>query len=64
MIFRSLLDLMGIDIRRIQFSWVSAAEGAKWAEMVNSTVNTIRELGPYHDYKKVAGYLEKEAQHD
>jgi coenzyme F420-reducing hydrogenase delta subunit len=59
--FRSLLDLMGIDVRRIQYFWVSAAEGAKWADVVNSTVNDIRELGPYTDYAKVAGYLEKEA---
>ena len=52
--FRSLSDFVGIDIRRIIFSWVSAAEGAKWAELVNSTVASIRELGPYDDYKKIA----------
>jgi coenzyme F420-reducing hydrogenase delta subunit len=59
--FRGLLDFLGIDVRRIQFSWVSAAEGAKWAEIVNTTVNNIRELGPYTDYAKVAGFLGKEA---
>jgi F420-non-reducing hydrogenase iron-sulfur subunit len=59
--FRGLIDLLGIDVRRIQYSWVSAAEGAKWADLVNSTVNTIRELGAYSDYAKVAEYLEKEA---
>jgi coenzyme F420-reducing hydrogenase delta subunit len=52
--FRSLCDFMGIDTRRIIFSWVSAAEGAKWAEIVNSTVASIRELGPYDDYKNIA----------
>ena len=60
--FRGLLDLLGIDVRRIQYSWVSAAEGAKWADIVNTTVAAIRELGPYTDYAKVAGYLEKEAE--
>ena len=59
--FRGLLDMLGIDVRRIQYSWVSAAEGAKWADVVNTTVTAIRELGPYTDYAKVAGYLEKEA---
>ena len=59
-IFRGLLEILGIDVRRIQFSWVSAAEGAKWADLVNSTVNNIRELGSYSDYAKVAAYLEKE----
>ena len=54
---------MGIDIRRITFSWVSAAEGAKWADLINSTVATVRELGPYHEYKKVANYLKEEETH-
>ena len=61
MVFRSLLDTLGIDTRRIRYSWVSAAEGAKWADLVNETVATIRELGPHNEYKKVADYLGKEA---
>lgn len=60
LVFRSLLDTLGIDTRRIRYSWVSAAEGAKWADLVNDTVATIRELGPYNEYKKVADYLGKE----
>ena len=55
--FRSVLDLMGVDIRRIQYSWVSAAEGSKWADLVNNTVADIRALGPYTEYQKVADYL-------
>ena len=35
MVFRTLLDFVGFDTRRIFFSWVSAAEGAKWAHLVN-----------------------------
>ena len=58
--FRAILDLMGVDVKRIQYSWVSAAEGSKWAELVNTTVADIRALGPYTDYQKVADYLEKE----
>jgi coenzyme F420-reducing hydrogenase delta subunit len=51
--FRSLCDFIGIDTRRIVFSWVSAAEGAKWADLVNSTVSSIRDLGLYDDYRKI-----------
>lgn len=51
--FRELLDFIGIDSNRITFSWVSAAEGAKWAEVVNSTTERIRELGQYVLYKKL-----------
>jgi F420-non-reducing hydrogenase iron-sulfur subunit len=62
-VFRSLLDFMGVDVRRIQFSWVSAAEGAKWADIVNNTVTTIRELGPYDSYKNIAGLTENNVLH-
>ena len=63
-VFRGLLDFLGIDVRRICYSWVSAAEGAKWAELVNQTVTSIRELGPYEEYKKVAEYLEQEVVYE
>jgi len=56
-LFRSLLDFLGIDIRRIRFSWVSAAEGAKWAEVVNETVTNLRELGPYTELHKLTNFL-------
>ena len=58
--FRELCDFVGIDINRVQFSWVSAAEGARWAEVVNTTVKQIRELGPYTEYKNVANCPVKE----
>jgi coenzyme F420-reducing hydrogenase delta subunit len=51
--FRELMDFMGIDMNRITFSWVSAAEGAKWADVVNATVTRIRELGPYVSYREM-----------
>jgi F420-non-reducing hydrogenase iron-sulfur subunit len=52
-LFRKLLDYVGIDIRRITFSWVSAAEGAKWADLVNSVTEEIRKLGPFEEYRKL-----------
>lgn len=54
MVFRKLLDFTGVDVRRVKFSWVSAAEGAKWADVVNKTVEDIRKLGPYEAYKDAA----------
>ncbi|MEI6059547.1 MAG: hydrogenase iron-sulfur subunit [Bacteroidota bacterium] len=53
-VFRNLLNFMGIDTERIQFSWVSAAEGFKWADVVNNSVKKIKELGPYENYNKIA----------
>ncbi len=63
-LFRSLLDFIGVDVRRIRFFWVSAAEGSKWADVVNETVNEVRELGPYSGYRKIAGIFEKEVTHE
>ena len=51
MMFRALMEFLGMDMERLQFSWVSAAEGAKWTKVVDSVVNTIRELGPNVKYK-------------
>ncbi len=53
MIFKTLLDFIGFDTRRITFSWVSAAEGAKWAQLVNETVAKVKELGPYTEYENL-----------
>ncbi|MGQ9698560.1 MAG: hydrogenase iron-sulfur subunit [Armatimonadota bacterium] len=45
-VFNSLLDFLGIEPDRVRFAWVSAAEGAKWAELVDLTVEAVRALGP------------------
>jgi F420-non-reducing hydrogenase iron-sulfur subunit len=51
--FKELMDFMGIESNRITFSWVSAAEGAKWAEVVNETSARIKKVGPYISYKEL-----------
>lgn len=56
-IFRTLLDFLGIDVHRIIFTWVSAAEGSKWANIVNQTTSKIKELGPYEEYKKITNEI-------
>jgi len=53
MTFRELMDYMGVDTERITFSWVSAAEGARWAEIVNTTTEKVRKLGPYTNYQNL-----------
>ena len=54
MVFRDLMDFMGVDTNRVTFSWVSAAEGARWAELVNDVTDGVRKLGPYTEYKQLA----------
>jgi len=52
-VFRSLLDFMGFDTDRITFSWVSAAEGTKWAGLVDETTEKIRTKGPFTEFKNL-----------
>ena len=50
-IFRDLLLFLGIEPERVQFSWISAAEGAKWADTINKVTAEIRALGPFQGYR-------------
>jgi len=50
LVFNSLLNLLGLEPDRVRFAWVSAAEGNKWAELVNLTVDAVRALGPLKLY--------------
>jgi coenzyme F420-reducing hydrogenase delta subunit len=53
-VFKQMMEYMGFDMRRVKFSWVSAAEGAKWADIVNTTAKEIRELGPSPEYSEMS----------
>jgi coenzyme F420-reducing hydrogenase delta subunit len=44
-----------MDTRRVTFSWVSAAEGARWAQLVNEVTDQVRALGPYAEYQELVG---------
>ena len=46
-IFRRLLDLTGIDERRLIFSWVSAAEGAKFADLIRDVTAKVAAIGSF-----------------
>ena len=43
---QKLLDLMGIDPRRLLLRWVSAAEGALFASTASEFTALVRDLGP------------------
>jgi len=46
-LLRRLLDFTGIDSRRLFFSWVSAAEGQKFADLVDQITEEVRQAGPF-----------------
>jgi len=45
-ILNNLLDYLGIEKGRVQFAWVSAAEGKRFAELVQKVTEDVRKLGP------------------
>ena len=52
-LFRELLDSLGIDLGRIHFTWISAAEGTKWQQVVTEITDKTRAMGPYRAYREV-----------
>ena len=45
-LLKNLLEFVGIEEGRVQFSWVSAAEGGRFAEVIAKVTETVRSLGP------------------
>ena len=45
-LLRKLLEQIGIEEQRVQFSWVSAAEGQKFADVIRKVVGDVKALGP------------------
>lgn len=52
-IFYRLLEYLGVDMRRVQFAWVSAAEATKWVQLVNDFTRQLTQLGPYTAFKRM-----------
>jgi F420-non-reducing hydrogenase iron-sulfur subunit len=60
-VFHDLMEFIGVDPRRMTFSWVSASEGAKWRDVVDEAVSNVRELGPFDAYRALAPEAESAA---
>jgi F420-non-reducing hydrogenase iron-sulfur subunit len=43
---KELLAFIGLEPQRFQMSWVSAAEGTKYAQIIKDFVNVLKPLGP------------------
>jgi coenzyme F420-reducing hydrogenase delta subunit len=45
-VLRAALEFLGVEAGRVQFSWVSAGEGEKFARVIGQVTETVRGLGP------------------
>jgi coenzyme F420-reducing hydrogenase delta subunit len=46
LLIRKLLEQIGVNPQRLRLEWVSAAEGIRFAEVMNNVVKKLQELGP------------------
>jgi len=60
-VLKVLLEFMGIEPDRVQFSWVSAGEGEKFSQVISRVTETVRKLGPAKRLVKTA-YREKQGE--
>ncbi|MCD6417546.1 hydrogenase iron-sulfur subunit [bacterium] len=49
---KELLDFVGYDDKRVNFSWVSAAEGGKFQKVVTEVTNRVKSVGPIKNFVK------------
>jgi coenzyme F420-reducing hydrogenase delta subunit len=45
-ILKEMLEFFGIEPDRVNFMWVSAAEGERFSNLVKKVTNSIKKLGP------------------
>ncbi|MGB3342079.1 MAG: hydrogenase iron-sulfur subunit [bacterium] len=53
------LDYLGLEPERVQFSWVSASEGARFAQIIKKITDDVKKLGPLVYFKKSISLKEK-----
>ena len=53
-LLRNMLGEFGIEPERVRLEWVSASEGARFAQVVADFTKTLKELGPLKKDAKIA----------
>jgi coenzyme F420-reducing hydrogenase delta subunit len=49
---KNLMEFMGLEEKRFRMSWVSAAEGAKFTEIVREFVEELKPMGPQTRFRR------------
>ena len=51
-LLKKLASYIGIEPERIQFSWVSASEGQRFADLMDRVIEDVKQVGPIKNMKK------------
>jgi F420-non-reducing hydrogenase iron-sulfur subunit len=53
LLLKELMEFVGLEPQRFKMSWVSAAEGAKFTEIIGNFVEELKPLGPQTRFKRI-----------
>jgi F420-non-reducing hydrogenase iron-sulfur subunit len=51
-ILKRILEFVGVEKGRVQFSWISAAEGERFSQVIKEVTEEIKALGPNKKFVK------------
>lgn len=54
-LMKRLLTFVGVEPERVQFSWVSASEGNRFAALMNKVIEDVKRIGPSEKLVKAIG---------
>ena len=46
MLFKNLMEHIGIEPGRLHFSWISSAEATKFVDVASAVIQSVAETGP------------------
>ena len=52
MLMKKMIEHVGVEPARINMSWVSASEGAKFKDVVDDVVTKVKEIGPMDQFRR------------
>jgi len=53
-ILKKLLEYLGIDEKRVRMTWVSAAEGKKFADVIKEITDDVKKIGPMQQIRRTS----------
>jgi len=51
-LMKKMIAYVGIEPERVQFSWVSASEGQRFAALINKVIADVKNVGPATKFVK------------
>ncbi len=51
-LFKNFMEYIGMEPDRVNFTWVSASEGPRFAQIIEKVIDQVRNLGPIKKFSK------------